>query len=82
MKIHGGSSPGVKTFPPIYSYNFFLNPAKKHFMRFLVKITLPHEPFNSLVRNGSAEKKMQPILAETKPEAAYFTAVEANAQLI
>lgn len=41
-------------------------------MRFLMKITLPDEPFNNFVRNGSAGAKMQQILGELKPEAAYF----------
>jgi hypothetical protein len=45
-------------------------------MRFLLKIAVPHDPFNSLIKEGSAEKKMQAILAETKPEAAYFTAMQ------
>ena len=44
-------------------------------MRFLMKITVPHEPFNALVRNGSVGKKMQDILSEEKPEAAYFTEI-------
>ena len=38
----------------------------------LLKIVIPHDPFNSLIKEGSAEKKMQAILAETKPEAAYL----------
>jgi hypothetical protein len=42
-------------------------------MRFLVKITVPHEPFNTYVKDGSVEHKMGAILGETKPEAAYFT---------
>ena len=41
-------------------------------MRMLLQVTLPHEPFNSAVRDGSAEKKMQAILEATRPEAAYF----------
>jgi len=42
-------------------------------MRYLVHITLPHEPFNSYVRDGSAGQKIGRILEETKPEAIYFT---------
>lgn len=42
-------------------------------MRFLVKVTPSRERFNQLIKDGSAEKKMQAILADTKPEAAYFT---------
>jgi hypothetical protein len=46
---------------------------KKHFMRFLVKVTPSRERFSQHIKDGSAEKRMQAILAETKPEAAYFT---------
>lgn len=42
-------------------------------MRFLVKIVVPHLPFNTFVKEGTADSKMQAILGETKPEAAYFT---------
>lgn len=45
-------------------------------MRFLLKISVPNEPFNSYVKAGTVDKKMQAILAEIKPEAAYFTAVD------
>ena len=41
-------------------------------MRMMVRFTLPHEPFNSAVRDGSVAKKMKKILDEQKPEAAYF----------
>jgi hypothetical protein len=41
-------------------------------MRFLMKISVPNEPFNSYVKNGSAGNLMQQILADVKPEAAYF----------
>lgn len=42
-------------------------------MRMILQLTLPHEPFNALVRDGSAGKKIQRILDDLKPEAAYFT---------
>lgn len=42
-------------------------------MRTLVHAKLPHEPFNGAVRNGSAGKTIERILAEAKPEAVYFT---------
>ena len=42
-------------------------------MRMLVHVKIPHEPFNSAVRNGSAGKTIERILAETKPDAVYFT---------
>ncbi len=41
-------------------------------MRFLLHISLPVEMFNQAVRDGTAGEKMQRILEETKPEAAYF----------
>jgi hypothetical protein len=44
-------------------------------MRFLLKVTVPHEPFNAYVKDGSADKRMQAIMADTKPEAAYFTEI-------
>ena len=43
-------------------------------MRMLVDFQLPIEPFNGLVKNGTAAKIMQKILEDLKPEAAYFTA--------
>ncbi len=41
-------------------------------MRMLMRITLPHETFNAAMRDGTAGAKMKKILAEQKPEAAYF----------
>ena len=43
-------------------------------MRMLVDFQLPIEPFNGLVKNGTAAKIMQKILGNLKPEAAYFVA--------
>jgi hypothetical protein len=42
-------------------------------MRILLRVTMPHEPFNTFVKDGSASAKMKRILDELKPEAAYFT---------
>jgi hypothetical protein len=42
-------------------------------MRMLLDITIPHEPFNSLVRKGVVGKKLAGILEELKPEAIYFS---------
>lgn len=42
-------------------------------MRMLVHAKFPHELFNAAVRNGSAGKTIERILAEAKPEAVYFT---------
>jgi hypothetical protein len=36
-------------------------------MRMMVRYTLPHEPFNSAVRDGSVGAKMKKILDEQKP---------------
>ncbi len=45
-------------------------------MRFLMKVSLPHEAFNAAVRNGTAGQIMQQILEDTKPEAVYFTEMD------
>ncbi|MGA3067957.1 MAG: panthothenate synthetase [Tepidisphaeraceae bacterium] len=45
-------------------------------MRVLLFVSLPNEPFNTYVRNGSASAKMGRILEAIKPEAAYFTELE------
>ena len=42
-------------------------------MRVLMQVTLPLEPFNTFVRNGSAAEKMKKIMEDAKPEAAYFS---------
>ncbi len=42
-------------------------------MRMLLNIRIPHEPFNSLVRAGTAGTIIRKILEEAKPEAVYFT---------
>lgn len=42
-------------------------------MRMLLNITLPHEPFNTFVRDGTAGQKLGRIIDEVKPEAIYFT---------
>ena len=42
-------------------------------MRMLLRVTIPHEPFNTFAKAGSAAAKMKRILDDLKPEAAYFT---------
>ena len=42
-------------------------------MRMLMNVSMPHEPFNAAVRDGSAGKTLDRILKETRPEAVYFT---------
>jgi hypothetical protein len=43
-------------------------------MRMLIDFEMPLEPFNTLVKKGTAGEIMEQILADLKPEAAYFTA--------
>ena len=42
-------------------------------MRMILNVSLPHEPFNTAVRNGSAGATIGKILEAIKPEAVYFT---------
>jgi hypothetical protein len=42
-------------------------------MRMLLHVEFPVEPFNTAVRDGSAGPKLQKILEDIKPEAAYFS---------
>ncbi len=42
-------------------------------MRLLFDIDIPHEPFNTLVRNNTAGEIMGRIMEDLKPEATYFT---------
>jgi len=41
-------------------------------MRMMMKVEFPLEPFNTLVRNGTAGPTMKRILDDAKPEVAYF----------
>jgi hypothetical protein len=43
-----------------------------HLMRMIMHVIMPHELFNAAVRDGSVGQKMQRILADQKPEVAYF----------
>jgi hypothetical protein len=42
-------------------------------MRMLMQAKFPIEPFNALVRKGTAGATIQKIMEAIKPEAAYFT---------
>ncbi len=42
-------------------------------MRMLMKVKLPHAPFNAAVKDGTAGAKLDKIMEAIKPEAAYFT---------
>jgi hypothetical protein len=47
-------------------------------MRMLMQVKFPTEPFNTYVRDGSIGAKMQKIMADLKPEAAYFAAFDGH----
>jgi hypothetical protein len=42
-------------------------------MRMLLNVQMPHEPFNTLAREGKVGAIIGRILEEIKPEAVYFT---------
>jgi len=42
-------------------------------MRLLMNVSFPHEPFNTLVKEGTAGRIIQTILDDLKPESIYFT---------
>ena len=42
-------------------------------MKILLDIIVPHEPFNTYVRDGSVGQKLGRIIDDIKPEAIYFT---------
>lgn len=42
-------------------------------MRYLFRVSVPNEPFNTYLREGTAGKLIGRILEETKPETVYFT---------
>jgi hypothetical protein len=43
------------------------------FMRMIMLVQFPIEPFNTAVRNGTVQAKMKAILDAIKPETAYFS---------
>jgi hypothetical protein len=47
-------------------------------MRMLLNVKIPHEEFNTAVKDGSVGHKLRRILEDTKPDAVYFT--EQNGQ--
>jgi len=42
-------------------------------MRMLMNVKIPHEPFNTLVRNGKVSEIIKQIINDLKPESIYFT---------
>ncbi len=43
-------------------------------MRMMVDFDMPLEPFNGMVKAGSAGRMIEKVLGEIKPEAVYFAA--------
>ncbi len=42
-------------------------------MRMLIDVSFPLEPFNTMVKNGTAAQVIDRVMADIKPEAAYFS---------
>lgn len=42
-------------------------------MRILMNVRIPHQQFNTAVKDGTVGQKLNRILEATKPEAVYFT---------
>jgi len=42
-------------------------------MKMLLRIIMPNEPFNALIKKGTVGKVLEKILSDLKPEAVYFT---------
>ena len=47
-------------------------------MRMLMNVKCPIEPFNTLIRKGTAGATIKKILDEIKPESAFFTECEGH----
>jgi len=47
-------------------------------MKMLVNVILPIEPFNSMVRNGTAGDVIGRVIDDIKPESIYFTEQDGN----
>ncbi len=47
-------------------------------MRMLVNVTFPIEPFNSMVRNGTAGEIIGRVIEDVKPESIFFTEIDGN----
>ena len=43
-------------------------------MRMMLDMEFPLEPFNTMVKNGTAGRTIEKVLGEIKPEAVYFAA--------
>jgi len=47
-------------------------------MKMLVNVSCPIEPFNTMVKNGTAGEVIGRVVDEIKPESIYFTELEGN----
>lgn len=47
-------------------------------MKMLVNVTWPIEPFNTMVRNGTAGEIIGRVIDDIKPESIYFTELDGN----
>jgi len=47
-------------------------------MKMLVNVTFPIEPFNSMVKSGTAGEIIGRVVDDIKPEAIYFTELDGN----
>ena len=47
-------------------------------MKMLLEVKIPHESFNTYVKDGTVGKKIKTILEATKPEAVYFTEMDGH----
>ncbi len=47
-------------------------------MKMLVNVTCPVEPFNSMVKNGTAGEIIGRVVDDIKPESIYFTEIDGN----
>ncbi len=42
-------------------------------MRILMEVTIPNEPFNTMVKDGTIGAKLQQVMGDIHPEVAFFT---------
>ena len=51
-------------------------------MRMLMQVRIPHAKFNAAAKDGTVGQKMKRVLADSKPEAVYFTEYEGHRDVI
>ncbi|HKB86863.1 MAG TPA: hypothetical protein VKD08_11870 [Ignavibacteriaceae bacterium] len=42
-------------------------------MKMILTITFPHDPFNAMIKKGTVGNVLNKLMADLKPEAAYFS---------